>query len=63
MVGTLIAIISAFQFGEVSELASPEPNPLMEHTLQVLIEWSKERYAVQFSIYADNIASRSFETK
>ena len=28
---------------------------------QVLLEWSKERYEAQFSIYADNIAGISYE--
>ncbi len=30
---------------------------------QVLLEWSKEKYAVQFSVYADNIAQRSYEVE
>ena len=29
--------------------------------LQVLLTWSKEKYEYQFSIYADNIAGKSFE--
>ncbi len=66
-------ITSAFQFGEVralildscvalslAHLVSPSPSFCCS-TSQVLLEWSKERYAVQFSIYADNIAGRSFE--
>lgn len=28
---------------------------------QVLLEWSKEKYEYQFSIYADNIAGKSYE--
>lgn len=30
---------------------------------QVFLEWSKERYTVQFSIYADNVAGKSYEDK
>lgn len=28
---------------------------------QVFLEWSKEKYAAQFSIYADNLAGKSYE--
>lgn len=29
--------------------------------LQVLLEWSKERYAARFTVYGDNIGGRSYE--
>ena len=54
-----------FQFGEVTDtalLAPPLTSSLSLIDLsQVLLEWSKERYAAQFSTYHDNIAGRSFE--
>lgn len=31
------------------------------HVVQVFLEWSKESYAAQFSIYHDNIATKSYE--
>jgi len=31
--------------------------------MQVLLEWSIDQYEVQFSLYRDNIAGRSFENK
>ena len=52
-----------FQFGEVTDtalLAPPLSLSLIDPS-QVLLEWSKERYAAQFSTYHDNIAGRSFE--
>lgn len=69
VVGVLLALISALQFGEVGIVAggsrvscdiSCSPSP--PHP-QVLLEWSKEKYAVQFSIYADNILSKSYESE
>ena len=63
IIGSVLLLISVLQFGEValqsygwlvSELGrSP--------ALQVLLEWSKERYEYQFSIYADNVMGKSYE--
>ena len=43
-------------------LASPFPSTSLAVRVQVLLEWSKEKYEYQFSIYADNIAGKSYET-
>ena len=37
------------------------PSSLSLWPVQVLLEWSKEKYEYQFSIYADNIAGKSYE--
>ena len=34
---------------------------LLSLQLQVLLEWSKERYAARFTVYGDNIGGRSYE--
>ncbi len=34
---------------------------LLQPFPQAFLEWSKERYTVRFSIYADNIVGKSFE--
>lgn len=62
IVGTILLLISILQFGEVRKsmneiyihLCPPRP-------AQVLLQWSKEKYEYQFSIYADNIAGKSYE--
>ena len=66
IIGILGLIISAFQFGEVSNIVKEGNKSDTSHTYdlpptQVLLEWSKERYAAQFSVYHDNIAGKSFE--
>ena len=59
IVGTILLLISILQFGEVSLPCSPVSGSMA--CVQVLLEWSKEKYEYQFSIYADNIAGKSYE--
>lgn len=66
VVGILLATISALQFGEVGllkNLVTVYLTLLASLDSQVFLEWSKERYTVQFSIYADNVAGKSYEDK
>ena len=60
LIGFLVLAISAFQFGEVRSIMIMTI-VLSSPLIQVLLEWSKERYSAQFSVYHDNIAGRSFE--
>ena len=61
IVGTILLLISTLQFGEVSLALFRSSLPLQRVCVQVLLEWSKEKYDYQFSIYADNIAGKSYE--